>query len=79
MNRHEIINTIGVEFLSYNIKNQEFSYEKALKKQGKNYKDYLIPGSKKDNKNIDLRFVDGRQHNRQHLLSTLSNFKIISN
>lgn len=60
MNRHEIINTIGVEFLSYNIENQEFSYEKALKKQGKNYKDYLIPGSKKHNKNIDLRFVDGR-------------------
>lgn len=60
MNRHEIINTIGVEFLSHNIENQEFSYEKALKKQGKNYKDYLIPGSKRDNKNIDLRFVDGR-------------------
>lgn len=38
MNRHEIINTIGVEFLSYNIENQEFSYEKALKSKEKTIK-----------------------------------------
>lgn len=52
MNRHKIINTIGAEFLKSNMENQEFSYEKALKKQGKNYKDYLIPGSKRLNKKL---------------------------
>lgn len=60
MERYEIINTIGSNFLTGNIENQEFSYEKALKEQGKNYQDYLTDNAQRKHKNIDLRFVEGR-------------------
>lgn len=35
MNRHDIITTIGQEYLVSNLENGEFSYPKALKKVGK--------------------------------------------
>lgn len=60
MKRYEIINTVGADFLIDNIENQEFSYEKALKEQGKDYRNYLTQDVQRKHKNIDLRFVDGR-------------------
>jgi len=40
MERIDIIELIGKDFLTSNIENGEFSYEKALKAIGKNYLDY---------------------------------------
>lgn len=59
MERIDIINTIGREYLKSNIESGEFSYSIALKKIGKNYKDYLTDKAIRDYKDIDLRFVDG--------------------
>ncbi|HDR1923781.1 TPA: N-6 DNA methylase [Pasteurella multocida] len=59
MNRIDIINTVGKEFLTENIENGEFSYATALQDTGKNYLDYLTQSAKRKYKNIDLRFVNG--------------------
>ena len=40
MKRIEIIQTIGKEYLTSNIENDEFSYQKALKEVGKNIADF---------------------------------------
>ncbi|QQK09013.1 HsdM family class I SAM-dependent methyltransferase [Miniphocaeibacter halophilus] len=59
MDRYEIINRIGAEFLKSNIENGEFSYAKALKNIGKNHIDYMSDDAKRKYKDIDLRFVEG--------------------
>ena len=60
MKRIEIISTVGREFLVSNIENDEFSYEKALKEIGKDFKDFIPDGVRRQHKNIDLRFTDNR-------------------
>ena len=59
MNRFDIINTIGREYLTSNIENGEFSFAKALKMVGKDYKKLINVNAIRDYKDIDLRFVDG--------------------
>ena len=57
MNRFEIIETIGKDFLVTNLENGEFSYRKALKEQGKSIKENLISSNKNTkHSNIDIRF-----------------------
>ena len=60
MERIDIIGLIGKEFLTSNIENSEFSYEKALKAIGKNYLDYLDKDCAIKHKNLDLRFSNER-------------------
>lgn len=62
MKRRDIVKLIGEEFSVENIENSEFSYQKALREQGKNFLDFLPSKSNfgiKDinHKNLDLRFV----------------------
>jgi len=59
MNRFDIISTIGRKHLTSNIENGEFSYAKALKGIGKDFKDYITKDAIRNYKDIDLRFVDG--------------------
>lgn len=54
MIRNEIINTIGRQFLSTNIENDEYSYQKAFTAAHKDFAAVKI-GSHKD---LDIRFVD---------------------
>ncbi|MBR3923912.1 MAG: SAM-dependent DNA methyltransferase, partial [Kiritimatiellae bacterium] len=58
MTRHEIINTIGSHYIVSNVENDEFSYPKALKIIGKNYKKFLLKTRKKgeEHKFADIRF-----------------------
>ena len=58
MRRTDIIMTVGREFLTSNIENDEFSYQKALKEIGKDIKDYLVFDARRQYKDIDLRFAD---------------------
>ena len=60
MERIDIIELIGKDFLTSNIENGEFSYEKALKAIGKNYLDYLDKDCDIKHKNLDLRFSNDR-------------------
>lgn len=60
MKRHEIISTVGLEFLKENIETGEFSYAKALGEIGKNYLEYVADGAARNYKDIDLRFVQGK-------------------
>lgn len=60
MTRNDMINVIGSSFLSSNIENGEFSYQKALKTVGKKIEDYYEPQWARKYKNIDLRFEDGK-------------------
>lgn len=60
MIRTDIISTIGRKYLSSNIENQEFSYAKALKKVGKNIKDFQYNNEKKHHQNVDIRFENDR-------------------
>ena len=57
MKRTDIINRVGREYLESNIENEEFSYQKALSKKGKNYTDYLADDARRKYKNLDIRFV----------------------
>lgn len=59
MIRADIINVVGRNYLRTNIENGEFSYLKALRGIGKDYKDYISEESRRNYKDIDLRFVDG--------------------
>lgn len=59
MERIDIITTIGRDYLKSNTETGEFSYSIALKRIGKNYKEYLTNNAKREYKDIDLRFVDG--------------------
>lgn len=71
MTRHEIITIIGSEYLEQNIESGEFSYPKALKKQGKSIEKSLVSTGSTIHKNLDLRFVKG---NISILIETKANF-----
>lgn len=60
MRRSDIIKTIGSSFLTSNIENEEFSYQKALKSIGKKIEDFYEPQWKRKYKDLDLRFADDR-------------------
>lgn len=60
MIRTDIITTIGREFLTANIENDEFSYLQALKEIGKDINDYLPEGASRVYKDIDIRFVNDK-------------------
>lgn len=69
MIRNEIINTIGRQFLSTNIENDEYSYQKAFTAAHKDFAAVKI-GSHKD---LDIRFVD-KQARVAVLVETKQNF-----
>ena len=54
MKRADIITTVGREFLTDNIENGEFSYEKALKEIGKDYLSFLASDASRRYKNLDF-------------------------
>ena len=56
MTRQQIIDTIGAQFLISNIENGEYSYPKALKGVGKNYKKFLVGHPDKPHKFADIKF-----------------------
>ncbi len=60
MKRADIITTVGRDFLTDNIENGEFSYEKALKEIGKDYLSFLASDASRRYKNLDLRFANDR-------------------
>lgn len=60
MKRADIITMVGREFLVANIENDEFSYQKALKGIGKEISDFLMPGARRQYKDVDLRFANDR-------------------
>lgn len=60
MQRFYIINTIGDKYHVGNIENGEFSYPKALKKIGKDIKDYQRDRGGTHHDYIDLRFENDR-------------------
>ena len=60
MKRADIIMTVGRDFLTDNIENGEFSYEKALKEIGKDYLSFLALDASRRYKNLDLRFANDR-------------------
>lgn len=57
MIRADIISLVGRDFLTSNIENDEYSYQKGLSSIGKDYKDYLLPNAQRAYKDVDLRFV----------------------
>ena len=69
MIRNEIINTIGRNFLTTNIENDEFSYPKAFSSVHKDFAAVKI-GS---HQNLDIRFVD-KQARVAVLVETKQNF-----
>lgn len=60
MNRYDIINVIGAEYLVSNIESGEYSYLKGLRKVGKNMEDYLLPEARRGYRDLDLRFVNDK-------------------
>ncbi|BAR04713.1 N-6 DNA Methylase [Parascardovia denticolens DSM 10105 = JCM 12538] len=61
MKRSKIQQTIGVEYLTSNIENDEFSYNKALANVGKNINDYrTMRGGGRLSEFLDLRFESDR-------------------
>lgn len=71
MKRSDIINLVGSNFLTSNIENEEFSYQKALSAIGKNIADYYEPQWTRKYKNLDLRFADEKI---SILIETKANF-----
>ncbi len=69
MIRNEIINTIGHQYLSTNIENDEFSYLKAFAAAHKDFAEVKIGSFK----NLDIRFAD-RQSRVAVLVETKQNF-----
>ena len=59
MKRMDIIETIGKDYLTSNIENEEFSYQKALKEIGKDITEYQKEYYKRKYKNVDIRFENG--------------------
>lgn len=59
MKRIEIIEKIGKEYLTSNIENDEFSYQKALKELGKDIADCQKKHYKRKYKDLDIRFENG--------------------
>lgn len=60
MIRTDIINRIGRDYLTSNIENGEFSYNKALSEIGKDINDYVNPETKKMHQYVDLRFSNNK-------------------
>ena len=60
MIRADIINRVGREYLTSNIENGEFSYNKSLTEIGENINDYANQELKKTHQYIDLRFADNK-------------------
>lgn len=60
MKRSKIQQTIGVEYLTSNIENDEFSYNKALANVGKNINDYRTMRGGRLSEFLDLRFESDR-------------------
>lgn len=60
MQRTKIREIIGFKYLTSNIENEEFSYQQALTKIGKNYEDYLVVGAERKHKNLDIRFSNDK-------------------
>lgn len=60
MKRSEIIQVIGKEYLTTNIENDEFSYDKAFKEVGKKLSDYYDRSKKLHHKFLDIRFEDDK-------------------
>lgn len=60
MKRTDIITTVGREFLICNMENDEFNYLKALREVGKDIKNFLIQGARRQYQNIDLRFANDK-------------------
>ena len=56
MTRRQIIDTIGAEFLVSNLETDEYSYPKALKGIGKNYKKFLVGHPNKAHQFVDIKF-----------------------
>lgn len=69
MNRSDIITTIGRQFLTTNIENDEFSYQKAFTSAHKDFASVKV-GS---HKNLDIRFAD-KQSRVAVLVETKQNF-----
>lgn len=72
MIRNEIINTIGRQYLTTNIENDEYSYQKAFTAAHKDFAAVKI-GSYKD---LDIRFVD-KQARVAVLVETKQNFDAV--
>ena len=60
MKRADIITIVGRDYLVSNIENDEFSFQKALKGIGKDFKEYLLENTPRQHKNVDLRFADDK-------------------
>ena len=63
MNRIDIIQTIGYQYLDYNIENNEFRYPKAFEEHHLDFKSIQVRG--RDGRiyeNLDIRFVDNVRH-----------------
>jgi len=58
MTRQKIIDTIGASYLVTNLETGEYSYPKALKGIGKNYKKFLVGHPNKAHQFADIRFED---------------------
>ena len=56
MKRIDIIEKIGKDYLTSNIENEEFSYQKALKEIGKDISEYQKENYKRKYKDLDIRF-----------------------
>lgn len=56
MKRQQIIDIVGKDYLVSNVENGEYSYPKALKGIGKDYKKFLVGHSSKTHQFADLRF-----------------------
>lgn len=71
MIRNEIINTIGRQYLTTNIENDEYSYQKAFTAAHKDFAAVKI----KSFKDLDIRFVD-KQARVAVLVETKQNFDV---
>ncbi len=56
MTRQQIIDTVGATYLVSNLETGEYSYPKALKNVGKNYKKFLVGHPDKTHKFADIKF-----------------------
>ena len=73
MKRVDIIQTIGKEYLSSNIENDEFRYPKAYEQNHLLFEDVRVSGSSRSYENLDLRFVD-KDRKVAVLVETKQNF-----
>ena len=72
MTRHEIINTVGKDYLASNIENGEFSYVKAAKSLAALKKKL---GKKTEHYKLDIRFENHDDYGKYAvLIETKQNF-----